>query len=54
MLRYIVIQYINGRTDWYDLAAFEFEVDAQEFAATHTQDGIEVKAIKVLRYELID
>ena len=52
MLRYIVIQFINGGTDWYDLAAFESEADARDFAAGYEgTPGVEVRMLKSARYE---
>jgi hypothetical protein len=34
MLKWIVKQYINGGTDWYDRAAFDSEWEARQWRAT--------------------
>lgn len=39
MLRHLVIQPINGATDWYDLAAFSTREDAEDWCATYNNQN---------------
>ena len=39
-MRFVVVEPINGRTDWYTRAAFQFEGDAKEYAAANTPDNL--------------
>jgi hypothetical protein len=53
MLRYLVIQHINGNTDWYDRGIFEHEQDAiQWIEGEFDRSELEVVEVRAVCYEV--